>query len=219
MKSANCLPIFLMGLFMLGAHPAGARTLDGSHLPLVGAFGKTVVTATSFDLVLRAKAAPADAVDWQADEEIALSAGVLSKNFNIRTESNFAATARAAALAKDGPMDRVLNTSDDFDGLPIVPQRDGGVISSLRGTLELDWPIADDYNQTITATAVSFTQGAGTEDIPELPGDFWLTPGMATPNPWPILEPLMAEGTVFMGLLVAIGAAWGISRHRQLMEP
>lgn len=207
-----------MSLFALGVYPAAARTLDDSQRQMDGAFGKAVDTATNFDLVLRAKAVPPDAEDWLADEKVALSGGVLSKSFNARTASNFAATAREAAQANAGSRDGALNVGDDLDGLPAIPQKDGGVISSLTGALGLDWPMTDD-NQTITGTAVSLTQPSGSEDIPELHWDFWLTPGAGRPNPWPILEPLMAEGTVFMGLLTAILAAWAISRHRQLQEP
>jgi hypothetical protein len=215
MKSGVCFRIFLMSLFALGANPAAARTLDVTPLPMVGGPGQAVGTATNFDLVLRAKAVPPNAEDWLADEKVALSGGVLGKSFNVRTVSNFAATARETAQARVG----ALNAADDADGLPIIPQKDGGVISSLTGALGLDWPITDDDNQTITGTVESVTSGTGTEDIPELHWDFWLTPGAARPNPWPILEPLMAEGTVFLGLLTAVIAAWAISRHRQLQEP
>jgi len=218
MKRTVCFSIFLISLFALAVCPAGARTLDDSQRQRDDAPGKAVAP-TNFDLVLQEKFVPGDAVDWQADEAVALSGGVLSTGLNVRTGSVFVAPARGAGVAKDDSRDRALNVADDVDGLPIIPQKDGGVISSLTGVLGLDWPMSDDDNQTITGTAVSMTQETGAEDIPELNWDFWLTPGAATRNPWPILGPLMAEGMVFIGLLMAIGAAWGISRHRQLMEP
>jgi hypothetical protein len=218
MKPAIRFTVFLISLFALGASPAGARTLDGSQSQRNGVLGEAVATATNFDLVLRERTVPADALRGPTDEELALSCGLLSKGFKVRKESNFAATAQRVAQANDGSGDAAPDVPDNFEGLPSVPQTGGGVISSLRGSLGLDGPLTDD-DQTITGTAVSFTQGAETEAIPEMHWDFWLTPGAARPNPWPILEPLMAEGTVFMGLLAAIIAAWAIARHRQLEEP